>query len=198
MTRSVSLTTVCLRLLAGLVMALAIASCAETTAPDEVSIAPSLYFKLPDHATLGKRVDVAQLVTVSVMGQAFSFETRLLIDHGNLLLIATDPAGRRALTIRRLRQGPIEVERADWVPALVNASNILADIMLIYFPGRLIQPAFQTPVMIEDKARGRMISRDGQLLVSIDYAKTGWHGQATLTNHIRGYAITVRSFEVRT
>ena len=198
MTRSVSLTTVCLRLLACAFMALTIASCAEPASPDDVSIAPSVYFKLPNHAALGKRIDVAQLVSVSVMGQTFSFETRLLIDHGDLLLIATDPAGRRALTIRRSHQGQIEVERADWVPAIVNASNILADIMLIYFPHRIIGPSFQTPVTVEDKARKRTISRDGQLLISIDYAKPGWQGQATLINHIRGYAITVRSVEVRT
>lgn len=198
MTRSVFLTTVSLRLLVCVFMALTITSCAEPDTTDRVLIAPLVYFKIPNHTAIGKKVDVAQLVTVSIMGQTFSFETRLLIDHGTLLLIATDLAGRRALTIRRSNQGLIEVERANWVPAIVNASDILANIMLIYSPYSILGPSFQTPVTVVDKFRKRMISHDGQLLISIAYTKPGWQGQATLTNHIRGYAITVRSVEVRT
>lgn len=176
-------------LLAGL-----LAACAAPPAPpaDRVAIAPGITLRLPQAAELGERVEAAQMVTASHGDDSFVFEGRLSAGPGGVTLVTTDGLGRRAMTVR-WAEGTLATEKADWLPADVPpAANMLADIMLLYWPAQSLRPALDGATL-EEVGTTRRIRRNGETVVEIARDAEAWNGAAALDNHAWNYRIQVAS-----
>ncbi|MGE5545924.1 MAG: DUF3261 domain-containing protein [Solirubrobacterales bacterium] len=164
---------------------------------DAVPVAPGVTLRLPEAAELGRSVDAAQLVTARHGEDVFVFEGRLSASPEGLVMVGTDPLGRRAMTIR-WAQGRMAVERAAWLPDGVRPENVLADIVLLYWPGAALRQALAASgAVVEDGPQRRSVRLDGRELIAVSYEDGDrWNGTARLDNLSWGYQIEVRSLAV--
>lgn len=161
---------------------------------DRVPVAPGVTLALPSPAELGRSVEAAQLVTARHGDDVFVFEGRLSVTPQMLTMVGTDPLGRRALSLRWSGAG-LEVERAPWVPESLRAENVLADIVLLYWPEASLAQHLSGAV-IEAVLNGRRIRRDGADLIVVRYQGDPWSGVARLENVAWGYQLEARSTQV--
>jgi hypothetical protein len=152
-----------------------------------VLLAPGVPLVLPSPGELGRSVEAAQVVTATRGGEVTVFEARLAATPDEFRLLTTDTMGRRALGIRWTDQG-IEQDRAAWLPVELKAENILADLVLLYWPEAAIRRGLSGASLSSD-ASGRRIGE----VVSVRYDGDPWTGTAWLENRAWGYAIEVRS-----
>ncbi len=178
-----------MRVVLFLLVVLQAACSAAPSAPDQgpVTVAPGITLALPLPAELGRREDALQVVTARRDGESFVFECRLSVDGERLLLAGSDSMGRRALTVRWGKDG-IAVERADWLPPSIRPENILADIMLLYWPEAAVRRGL-TGAVLTQTSQGRTI---GDSIV-ISWRGDPWNGSSRLVNAPWGYEIDVRS-----
>lgn len=163
--------------------------------PDRVPVAPGVTFALPPPAGLGRVVEAVQLVTARHGDDVFLFEGRLSVTADAVVMVGTDPLGRRAMSLRWTAAG-LEVERADWLPASLHPEHVLADIILLYWPDHAIA-GHLTGAVVEAVSDGRRIRRDGKDVIIIRYQGDPWVGVARLENLAWGYKLDVRSSEVK-
>jgi hypothetical protein len=158
-----------------------------------VAVAPGLELALPGPAELGRSVEAAQMVTARHGGDVFTFEGRLSASPAGLLLVGTDSMGRRALTIEWDGR-TLTVERAAWLPDSVRPENVLADIMLLYWPeAALRQGLAGSGASLAAGHNGRSVRKDGAEVITVSYDGDPWTGLAHLRNLAWDYDIEVRS-----
>jgi len=183
--------TMRLAVLAGLV-GLGLAACTAPPPPEpgRVTIAPGITLSLPTPAALGRSVDAVQMVTARHQGETHVFEGRLSVGPDRLLLVGTDSLGRRAMTVT-WSQGRITVERADWLPDSLRPENILADIVVLYWPEAAVRPAL-TGADLTEREGERMIGE----VIAVSWRGDPWTGTARLRNRAWDYELEVRSVVV--
>lgn len=174
-------------LLAGLVLA---ACSSAPSLPEAVTVAPGITLALPAPAELGRREDAVQLVTARRGDETFVFECRLSVDADSLLLAGSDSMGRRAMTVSWSR-GNMAVERADWLPDTLRPENILADIVLLYWPDEAVRRGL-TGADLTPTPQGRRIGD----AIAVSWRDDPWNGLSRLVNTPWGYEIEVRSVRV--
>ena len=153
-------------------------------------VAPGITLALPAPGELGRQEDAVQLVTARRDGESFVFECRLSVDAERLLLAGSDSMGRRAMTVT-WGQGAIAVERADWLPDTLRPENILADIVLLYWPEDSVRRGLRGAALTQTPQERRI----GEA-VTISWAADPWNGLSRLVNGPWGYEIEVRSARV--
>ncbi len=153
-------------------------------------VAPGITLTLPGPGELGRREDAVQLVTARRDGESFVFECRLSVDAERLLLAGSDAMGRRAMTVTWSRDG-MAVERADWLPDTLRPENILADIVLLYWPEEAVRRSLKGAALSQ-MSTGRSIGD----AITVSWGGDPWNGLSRLVNTPWGYEIEVRSARV--
>jgi hypothetical protein len=140
--------------------------------PGSVMVAPGTLFALPAPAALGREIEAVQLVTARHGKDEFTFEGHLSVTKDRVLLAGTDGFGQRLMEIAWDGK-TLTAHKASFLPDSLPPENVLADVMLIYWPGAAAG-------IDQDKI---VIERDPD----------PWRGQARLTNRAWDYEIDVRS-----
>ncbi|MFA6022396.1 MAG: DUF3261 domain-containing protein, partial [Rhodospirillales bacterium] len=166
-----------------------LAACSAAPQPvDRIVIAAGVTLRLPAAGQLGDAVEVAQMVTARHGGDSFSFEGRLSVQADHLILVTTDGLGRRAMTVH-WSEGRLNVDKASWLPGSVPPpANMLADIVLMYWPTEVLAAALDGAV-IEEVGGIRRLRRDGAVVVEIHRDADPWNGNADLSNRAWDYHI---------
>lgn len=163
---------------------------------DTVAVAPDILLVMPSPGDLGRLVDVMQLITARRGSDVYVFEGRLSATADSLLLVGMDGMGQRILTIR-WTEGRMEVERASWLPESVRPENVLADIILVYWPEDSLRRALApSGASLESSAGSRVIRQHGNDIIDVHYEGQPWSGVARLRNLAWKYEIEVRSVSV--
>lgn len=174
-----------------LVSLLCLGACAAPRqAAEPVSLAPGITLALPSPADLGRRIEAVQMVTARRDGESHVFEVRLSVDGERLLLVGTDSLGRRAMTVT-WGHGRIAVERADWLPESLRPENVLADIVLIYWPEAVVRQGLSGAGLVQNGD----VRRVGEVIL-VSWRGDPWNGLAHLSNSAWGYELDVRSVVV--
>ncbi|WP_161539690.1 DUF3261 domain-containing protein [Paramagnetospirillum kuznetsovii] len=163
---------------------------AAPTSGEQVLVAPGITLDLPSPADLGRSVEVVQLVTARHDGESFVFEGRLLIRPDRLVLVGSDSMGRRAMTVT-WEAGKVEVERASWLPETLRPENILADIVLLYWPEAVVRNAIKGAELTQWAGNRRV---GDAILVS--WQGEPWSGGSRLRNIPWGYDLDIQSVTV--
>jgi len=151
-----------------------LAACATPpTPPGSVMVAPGVLFALPAPAALGREVEAVQLVSARHGADIFTFEGHLSVTPERVLLAGTDGFGQRLMEISWDGK-TVSAHKASFLPDALHPENILADVMLIYWPEAAMRTDLGDKVVIE---------RD----------RDPWNGHARLTNRAWDYEIDVRS-----
>lgn len=169
---------------------LGLAACAASAPPPEpgrVTVAPGITLALPAPAALGRSVDAVQIVTARHRGDTYVFEGRLSVGPDRLLLAGSDTLGRRAMTVR-WSGGQIAVERAEWLPDSLRPENILADIVLLYWPEAAVRSGL-TGADLTEREGERAIGN----AILVSWRGDPWNGTAHLRNLAWDYELDVRS-----
>jgi hypothetical protein len=94
-------------------------------------------------------------------------------------------------------QRTLEIQRASFLPESVRPENVLADLLLIYWPEAAVRRGLaKSGGTVTDQGSTRSIGRDGDDLIVIRYDGAPWTGAVHLTNRAWHYDIDVRSAAV--
>jgi Protein of unknown function (DUF3261) len=179
------------RRLIALMFCLGVAACAAPPPMEKpVTIAPGITLSLPAPEDLGRRVDVVQMVTARHGADSFAFEGRLSVDGNRLQLVGSDAMGRRAMTVT-WNGGLLEVERAAWLPESLHPENILADIVLLYWPEAVLRRSLNG-ADLRPTATGRTVGD----VITVSWQGDPWTGIARLHNKAWDYDLEIRSAPV--
>lgn len=167
-----------------------IACAAPPQAPERVVVAPGMTLDLPPPGDLGRVVDAVQMVTARHGADSFVFEGRLSVGPDRLLLVGSDSLGRRAMTVS-WGEGGIAMERASWLPESLRPENVLADIILLYWPEVVVRRALHGATLTETTS-GRHVGE----AIAVSWQGDPWNGIARLRNLAWDYELEVRSVMV--
>ena len=156
-----------------LMLAVVLAGCATRSAKttdESVLIGPELTLVMPRPGELSRSFEAVQLVSARYGERTFVFESHLSASPDHFLMVSLDSIGRKAMTITWTDAG-ISYEAAPWVPEQLRPQNVLADIVVLYWPeasvyrsligGTLTTGPNMRSVMIGDKE-----------IIHIDYQPT--------------------------
>lgn len=178
------------RSITALLLMLLAACCTPPVAPQQVDIAPGVTFILPQPSGLGRDIEATQLVTARHGDEVFLFEGRLSVTAARILLAGSDMLGRKVMTIR-WDGTTLSADRAVWLPDRLRPENVLADIMLMYWPDQALRQAVFGASL--DNAGERRLFKDGEAIVTVAHDGDPWNGMTTLRNLPWHYEINVRS-----
>lgn len=180
-----------MRIIAAFLSLLTLAACAAPVPGNApVMVAPGVTLALPAPADLGRSIDAMQMVSARHGAEIWVFEGRLSVRPDEVRLACLDGMGRRALTVA-WTGARLEVERAPWVPDTLRAENILADIVLLYWPEQVVRQSLHGAALHQDGSR-----RDIGDAVAISWAGDPWNGSARLHNAAWDYELNVQSATV--
>lgn len=157
-------------------------------------LAPDLPFLLPGPETLGRDLAVAHLVTVrwgerSGAARTVSFEGQIEAQAGTFRLAVLDPLGRRALSVEWDRTG-LKAETGPAFPADLRAENLLADLVLIYWPAPVLRRAL-APAELRETPDGREVWWKGQPVIRLESEAHG--ARLRYANLAFGYTLDIRA-----
>lgn len=180
-----------MRVLFVLMSLLLLGACGSSrTGVEPVVVAPGVTLTLPRPGDLGRKVEVVQMVAARHGGEIVMFDGRLSVEPGRVLLVCSDAMGRRAMTVT-WTDGALEVERAAWLPESLRPENILADIVLLYWPKAIVQSALRGAELTED-ATGRKLGD----VIAVSWQGDPLSGTANLRNIAWDYELDVQSIVV--
>lgn len=181
-------------------LALATGACTQATVVPparSVQIAPDLTLILPRPGDLGQVIEVTQLVTARYGSQSYAFEGHVSATPERFLMVGLDGLGRRTMTIT-WTDTEVTYESPPWVPTQLRPENVLADMVLLYWPEASVRQALAASGgTVVTAPNRRTITRNGAMVVEIDYqpATDGspWSGQARYRNLAFNYELEIQS-----
>jgi hypothetical protein len=159
-----------------------------------VPIAPDLALAIPSPADLGHRVEAVQLVVAQHDDRTAAFEGRISAAPDHFDLVCVDSLGRKSMSIH-WTPGHIQAEKAPWVPQDLQPENMLADIVMVYWPAPVVSRALAASggTMAID-SRVRSIRVHEAEAIHIDFlGDDPWNGRATYRNLGWNYTLDIRS-----
>ncbi|MCW5730374.1 MAG: DUF3261 domain-containing protein [Alphaproteobacteria bacterium] len=177
-------------------LALPLAGClgAEPERP-RATIAPGVRLVLPSPDALGRSLRAVQIVVARHGPESLALETHVEIGAGRFGVIGLDAAGRRLVSIEW--DGQDLAARAERLPAELRPENLLADMMLVYFPitSLWIEADAGRPARLTETPGRRALVSEGRERIVLSYPATGerWNGKALVENRGFGYEVEIHS-----
>ncbi len=188
-------------------LALWLAGCASTTLPDgtrpEANLTPQVVVALPA-PTRASPLHVEQILTAQVKGS----------DKGHSLLVVMEADGQRLslvgfslLGVRLFRvEYGVDGIRVEQLPALAAlgalppANQVLADVLLSYWPAEGWKPVLPTGwQLIDSPLRRELRDEKGELVSEITYQpQAGDRNPVRLWQHAFDYQLTIQTLPPQT
>jgi hypothetical protein len=188
------------RTIVPLLVAVLLTACAAGPAQpprNAIRIAPDLDLTLPRPGDLGRSLDATQLVTAHYGDQTMVFEGHISATPAKFLLVVVDTLGRRALSVTWNDAG-ITYEAAPWLPPAVRPQNMLADIVMLYWPETVVRRALANSggqLVVAPGSRSVLMA--GQEVIHADYLPVAggeiWVGNSRYRNLPWGYDLDIQS-----
>ncbi|MCA1923843.1 DUF3261 domain-containing protein [Buttiauxella noackiae] len=174
-------------------------SACSTTKPD--SSRPQAWLKAGTLVTLpppgiSSSITQQQLLTAQVKGKTQSLMVLLNADQQKIMLAGLSPLGIRLFRLTYDSQG-VKTEQSMTLPELPPASQVLADIMLSYWPISAWQPQLPKGWTLKDIDSRRELRDDqGELIETIHYLMRNGSRQPVSVHHHRfGYVISIQHLD---
>jgi hypothetical protein len=184
-------------LAAGLLSAL-LAGCPSTgeSSGAKVDIAPGVVLRLPETQPFGEDANAIQLVQAVYRDRTETFQAVISSDRSGMTLVMTLPNGPRIMSCE-WRAGRVTSKFESIAPQGLSAEHMLADIMTIYAPPRVLEAALDGGAIVVKPDGAREILRDGEPVVRVTHpsgsSKNPWQGRSRLENLVFGYRLDIKS-----
>jgi len=165
--------------------------------PGEIIVAPGLSLVMPTVASLNRRIEVSQLVVARYGAQTVRFEGRISAGPDHFDLLCIDLLGREAVRIHWTGAGIVS-HQATWVPEQLRPENMLADIVMLYWPAATVARALAAfgGVLAAEPGR-RSVRLHDEEVIRADYQPLAgvdpWNGNAKLHNLAWNYELDIQS-----
>jgi len=164
---------------------------------EEVAIGPGVTLTMPSPGELNRSFEAVQLVTARYGEKTMVFESHISVTPHRFLIVSLDSLGRKAMSID-WTDGSIVYDVAPWVPEQLRPQNVLADIIVIYWPGAVVAHSLNGGRLVSGKDI-RSIVTDDREIIHADYhpirADDMWSGTLEYRNLAWGYVLNVQSIE---
>lgn len=189
-----------MRLIAAAALAAAcLTSCAPPGARDPAGvahIARNVALTLPRPPGFPGHHDLHQIVTARYGSREMAFESLSQLGPDRVHVTIVAPNGPRLASIDWSAAG-IAGDRTGAVPASLRDENLLADMMLVFWPKAAIEKAIGPGAVVLDGADGgRTIQMGGRTIVAISRARNADGADSyTLSNVDFGYRLTMTTVD---
>lgn len=159
-----------------------------------IVLAPGIEMQLPDLSSLDHHIEVVQSVVASYGGQSIAIEGRIDAGPDHFTMVCSDGLGRRAVTVQWTRSG-VSYETAPWVPRQLRPQNMLADLVMIYWPQDALTKAMPDAI-ITTTPTSRSIVIGGKDIANVDYAPQAddvWLGKTRYHDRLWDYTLSIES-----
>ena len=180
-----------------IVLVLLIVGCA--TSPDQTQpkawLKPGVRVDLPQ-PMIAEPINQQQLLTATVQGKQQSLLVLLHADGQRLTLVGLSPLGIRLFKVSYDKQG-IHLEQAMKIVGLPPANQVLADIMLSYWPiASWIELLPTNWRLVDEGDKRRLYDDKGLIVTEIHYQMSGdVRKPITIEQFIFHYRITIQNVE---
>ncbi len=188
-----------MKIISKILICLILCGCSNNMAIKEIPISRNVTIPVPLLGDVGRSVEVTQLVTVHYLKEQIVFEGHISITPDLFTMVGLDAFGRKAITIHWSKDGII-YESASFVPAQLRPENILADIILLYWPEASLRHAMSgSPVTLITSHNHRIIMQGDKKIFEASYKpKTDyWNGNVHYQHFIWGYEMDIKSVELQ-
>ncbi|TCV95430.1 DUF3261 domain-containing protein [Biostraticola tofi] len=175
-----------LSLIAGL------SACTSRSKPPSAWLQPGVSVSLPAPG-ISPAINQQQLLTATVNGQQHSLLVLLNADRQKLTLVGLSALGIRLFRLSYDDRG-IHTEQSLVLPQLPPPNQVLADIMLSYWPRSDWQPLLPKGWSLTDDDRQRILTdKQGQVVSTITYAFFQGERQPVIVeNRVFHYRIAIQ------
>ncbi|CNI20398.1 putative lipoprotein [Yersinia aldovae] len=179
------------------VLALLMVGCAHS--PDQTQpkawLKPGVRVDLPS-PTIAEPVNQQQLLTATAQGKQQSLLVLLYADGQRLTLVGLSPLGIRLFKVSYDQQG-IHLEQTMKIVGLPPANQVLADIMLSYWPIASWQPLLPANWrLVDEEDKRRLYDDKGQTVTEISYQMSGdIRKPIAIEQFVFHYRITIQNVE---
>lgn len=154
---------------------------------------------LPPPSALGRDLRAVHLVTARYGDRVISFEGHIDVTAGRFLLAVLDPLGRKALTVDWTDAALVSTA-APWFPDGLRPQNILADLVLIYWPPDVLRRALAPAhAGFEVTPDHRAVVRGGADVIRADFGSGPGGGPVGTRVQYRnpgfGYSLDIQAAE---
>jgi hypothetical protein len=180
---------------AGLAMLCALAGCsgpASHDPPGTATIARGTVLVLPMPPAFPEPRQFDHIVSARFGRHEMLFESLADMGPDRVAVTITAPNGPRLATID-WSKGGIKGDRAATIPGRLRDENLLADMMLVFWPAKAIEAAMRPAGSVIDHPDGsRSISVNGRMIVEIKHVVAAdGVDRRTLTNKDFHYTLTL-------
>ena len=145
---------------------------------------------------IAQKIEQQQLLTIEARGQQHTLLVLLQADEKQISLAGLSPLGIRLFALHYDAAG-ISTEQSVAGPELPPANQVLADIMLSYWPvaawQNLLPPGWQ---LEEDAYSRRLTDPDGKVVTRITYLqKNGQRLPARIWQNVFHYQISINTLD---
>ena len=163
----------------------------------QVAVAPGLTLVMPSPASLNRRIEVSQLVVARYRTQTIAFEARISAAQDHFDLLCIDTLGREAMGIHWTSNG-ILAKKAPWVPENLRPENMLADIVMLYWPEAVVAGALAPSggTLVAEPGIRSIRLRDKEVIHAEFQPPPGadpWNGKVRYRNLPLDYALDIQS-----
>lgn len=143
-------------------------------------------------------VNQQQLLTASMKGKTQSLMVLLNADEQKIMLAGLSPLGIRLFRLTYDAAG-VRTEQAITLPEMPPAGQVLADIMLSYWPVSAWQPQLPKGWTLSDTgSRRELRDEDRGLIETIGYVmRDGQRQPVSIQHHRFGYLIAIQQLDGR-
>lgn len=150
-------------------------------------------YDLPANPWQGERLNAFQQLTIEFKEKALFLQAFIALEPGRAKITLLDMSGRRALDIN-WQLNNIQIYRADWLPDTARAEDVLARLVLAYWPLEIARAGLPAGTKLRVHGDRRLIENtSGQVLSITSDGENPWAAKTVIDQPDAAFRLTISS-----
>ncbi len=165
-----------------------------TTAPlPRAHLDQKTEYELPANPWEGPRLNAFQQLSIQFKEKALFLQAFIALAPGQAKITLLDMSGRRALDIN-WQQDEVQIYRADWLPDAARAEEVLARLVLAYWPAEIARTGLPVGTVLRIEAARRLVENtSGTVLLITSDGENPWMSKTVIDQPDSAFRLTISS-----